>query len=57
MPGLSVKLRPYLEGVTKDETPRASTLEKMATLEPLPGFPRLTEMITAVIQAIFDDWT
>jgi acetyl-CoA C-acetyltransferase len=36
-----------LEGVTKDETPRASTLEKMATLEPLPGFPRLTAAIAS----------
>ena len=36
-----------LEGVTKDETPRASTLEKMASLEPLPGFPRLTAAIAS----------
>ncbi len=31
-----------LEGVTRDETPRATTMEKMAALEPLPGFPLLT---------------
>jgi acetyl-CoA C-acetyltransferase len=36
-----------LEGVTKDETPRASSLEKMATLEPLPGFPRLTAAVAS----------
>jgi acetyl-CoA C-acetyltransferase len=31
-----------LENVQRDETPRATTLEKMATLEPLPGFPNIT---------------
>lgn len=36
-----------LEGVTRDETPRASTLEKMASLEPLPGFPRLTAAVAS----------
>jgi len=36
-----------LEGVTKDETPRASSLEKMASLEPLPGFPRLTAAVAS----------
>jgi acetyl-CoA C-acetyltransferase len=36
-----------LEGVSKDETPRASTLEKMASLEPLPGFPRLTAAVAS----------
>lgn len=36
-----------LEGVTKDETPRATTLEKMAALEPLPGFPRLTAAVSS----------
>ncbi len=36
-----------LEGVLRDETPRATSLEKMATLEPLPGFPRLTAGIAS----------
>ena len=36
-----------LEGVQRDETPRATSLEKMATLEPLPGFPRLTAGIAS----------
>lgn len=36
-----------LEGVVRDETPRATTLEKMATLEPLPGFPRLTAAVSS----------
>jgi acetyl-CoA C-acetyltransferase len=36
-----------LEGVLKDETPRESTLEKMASLEPLPGFPRLTAAVSS----------
>ncbi|MGE0417104.1 MAG: acetyl-CoA C-acetyltransferase [Acetobacteraceae bacterium] len=36
-----------LEGVTRDETPRQTTLEKMATLDPLPGFPRLTAGIAS----------
>ena len=36
-----------LEGVERDETPRATTLEKMATLEPLPGFPRLTAAVAS----------
>jgi acetyl-CoA C-acetyltransferase len=36
-----------LEGVQRDETPRATTLAKMATLEPLPGFPRLTAAIAS----------
>src|SRR4051794_27260904 len=29
-----------LEGVSQDETPRVTTLEKMASLDPIPGFPR-----------------
>lgn len=36
-----------LEGVQRDETPRATSLEKMATLEPLPGFPKLTAGIAS----------
>jgi acetyl-CoA C-acetyltransferase len=36
-----------LEGVTRDETPRQTTLEKMASLDPLPGFPRLTAGIAS----------
>lgn len=36
-----------LEGVQRDETPRATNLEKMAALEPLPGFPRLTAGIAS----------
>ncbi len=36
-----------LEGVERDETPRATTLEKMAALEPLPGFPLLTAGISS----------
>jgi len=36
-----------LEGVQRDETPRATSLEKMASLEPLPGFPRLTAGIAS----------
>jgi len=36
-----------LEGVTKDETPRATSLEKMASLEPLPGFPLLTAAVSS----------
>ena len=36
-----------LEGVTQDETPRATTREKMASLEPLPGFPRLTAAVSS----------
>jgi len=36
-----------LEGVTKDETPRRTSLEKMASLDPLPGFPRLTAGIAS----------
>ena len=36
-----------LEGVTKDETPRATSLEKMASLDPIPGFPRLTAAISS----------
>ena len=31
-----------LNGVMKDETPRATSLEKMAELKPLPGYPLLT---------------
>ncbi len=36
-----------LENVTKDEIPRATTREKMASLEPLPGFPRLTAAVSS----------
>ncbi len=36
-----------LEGVQRDETPRATSLAKMATLEPLPGFPKLTAGIAS----------
>jgi acetyl-CoA C-acetyltransferase len=36
-----------LEGVQRDETPRATSLEKMASLEPIPGFPRLTAGIAS----------
>jgi acetyl-CoA C-acetyltransferase len=36
-----------LTGVTKDETPRASSLEKMAELKPLPGFPLLTAAVSS----------
>jgi acetyl-CoA C-acetyltransferase len=36
-----------LAGVTRDETPRQTSLAKMATLEPLPGFPRLTAGIAS----------
>ena len=36
-----------LNGVTKDETPRASSLEKMAELKPLPGFPLLTAAVSS----------
>jgi acetyl-CoA C-acetyltransferase len=36
-----------LEGVQRDETPRATTLEKMAALEPLPGFPNITAGIAS----------
>lgn len=36
-----------LEGVQRDETPRATSLAKMASLEPLPGFPRLTAGIAS----------
>jgi acetyl-CoA C-acetyltransferase len=36
-----------LEGVQRDETPRATSLEKMAALEPLPGFPKLTAGIAS----------
>jgi len=36
-----------LAGVEKDETPRATSLEKMAALEPLPGFPRLTAAVSS----------
>lgn len=36
-----------LNGVTQDETPRRTTMEKMASLEPLPGFPRLTAGIAS----------
>jgi acetyl-CoA C-acetyltransferase len=36
-----------LEGVQRDETPRATSLAKMASLEPIPGFPRLTAGIAS----------
>ena len=36
-----------LENVQRDETPRATSLEKMASLEPIPGFPRLTAGIAS----------
>jgi acetyl-CoA C-acetyltransferase len=36
-----------LEGVQRDETPRATSLAKMASLEPIPGFPRLTPGIAS----------
>jgi acetyl-CoA C-acetyltransferase len=36
-----------LEGVQRDETPRATSLARMASLEPLPGFPRLTAGIAS----------
>ena len=36
-----------LEGVQRDETPRATSLDKMAALEPLPGFPKLTAGIAS----------
>ncbi len=36
-----------LEGVQRDETPRATSLAKMAALEPIPGFPRLTAGIAS----------
>ena len=36
-----------LAGVTKDETPRATSPEKMAALEPLPGCPRLTAAVSS----------
>ncbi len=36
-----------LEAVQRDETPRATSLEKMASLEPLPGFPKLTAGIAS----------
>ena len=36
-----------LEGVTQDETPRKTSLEKMASLDPLPGFPLLTAAIAS----------
>lgn len=38
-----------LEGVRQDETPRASTKAKLATLEPLPGFPSLTAGISSQV--------
>ncbi len=37
-----------LEGVTKDETPRVSTLEKMAELEPVdPEYPSITAAVSS----------
>jgi acetyl-CoA C-acetyltransferase len=36
-----------LENVTSDETPRRTTLEKMASLDALPGFPRITAGIAS----------
>ncbi len=36
-----------LENVQRDETPRVTTLEKMATLEPLTGFPNITAGIAS----------
>jgi len=36
-----------LGNVTRDETPRQTTLEKMASLDPLPGFPRITAGIAS----------
>ena len=36
-----------LNNVTKDETPRATSMEKMASLDPLPGYPLLTAAISS----------
>ena len=36
-----------LAGVTRDETPRSTSLEQMAALQTLPGFPRLTAGISS----------